>query len=188
MGKRSSHFLMGRVPRMMYEISMKVRTLDAGSQWAFYTILGMVGLWGGALLLLSFVPNPPLWALVDGGQLFLYSVGFVTSSLYLVLREWSTTHFPYRRWLLPGCILALTLSIVMFSGITLASADSELNAPAILVRIVGGFVLVFSLVLGYLVARAEEKKESFDFQAEIEKGPRRLEGEFDEGMSGQGES
>lgn len=172
---------------MIYEVYRKLRTLDAGSQWALYTIMGMVGLWGGALLLLSFVPNPPLWALVDGGQLFLYSVGFVTSTLYVVLREWSTTHFPHRRWLLPGCILALSVSIVMFSGITLASAYSELNPPTTVVRTVGGVVIVGSLALGYLVARVEEKKQSFDYQAEMEKGSRRLEGEV-ERILGQEES
>ena len=82
--------------RLWHWLLQFIRNLDSGSEWAAYTIIGMVGLWGILLVFPIFVDDPPYLEVVDRGQLFLYSVGFLMSSLYLVQRDWTTTFLPHR--------------------------------------------------------------------------------------------
>jgi len=173
----------------MDRVSKTFRKLDPGSQWVVYTLLGMAGLWGTAVLFLMHVNDPPWLALIDRGQLFLYSMGFLTSSLYLVQREWATTNVPYRGWLLTGCISALIISMLLFSGGTLASTTTELKHSPVFGAIVGGLVLLYSLAVGYLVIRAEEAKMPFDIDEELEKRKLRIQEEYEKALqAAEGES
>jgi len=164
------------------------RNLDPGSLWATYTVLGMVGLWGGALLFMFRADDPMFLELIDRGQLSLYSVALLTSSLYLVLRDSNTMMFPHRAGLTAACFSVIVFSVLMFSGATLASTDPKSNAPDGLVAVLGGILLVASLVIGYFVARAEEKKKPFSYEAERERGRQKVEEEYDDELEAQGGS
>ena len=164
------------------------RNLDPGSEWAIHTIVAMIGLWGVALLFQLYAEDREWLQVVDRGQLFLYSVGFLTSSLYLVQRGSETTTFPHRKGLRSACFAVLILSIVMFSGSTVAATDPNTNAPDGLVAIIGAILLAVSLVIGYTVARADENRAHFDYEAEREKGRQNAKEEYEAALRGQGGS
>ncbi len=103
----------------------------AGVGWLGYNLLGMIPLWGFALIMLFFQRNPSWFEPFDHGQLFLYSTGFLAPSLYVLLKERKITQFPYRGQFTFVLIAALLVSGLLFTGITLASLS---DAPDIVPR------------------------------------------------------
>ena len=180
--------MMNLLSRLWHWLLQSIRNLDSGSEWAAYTITGMVGLWGVLLVFPIFVDDPPYLEVVDRGQLFLYSVGFLMSSLYLVQRDWTTTFLPHRSGLRTACIFVLILSMIMFASVTLASTTNDLNPPEGVMAIIGVIALAISLVIGYMIARAEAARESFDIDAEREKQKLLAEADFNEALGAQGET
>ena len=79
---------------------------QSGVHWLSYNVLGMVGLWGAALLLFALHDDAPWLQLIDQGQPFLYSVGFLTPALYSLQKERKITSFPFRPVLTFGCFAA----------------------------------------------------------------------------------
>ena len=71
-----------------------------GLYWLFWNALAMLGLWGAWLAIFVFLENPPWLALVDRGQFFLYSVGFLGQSMYVLTKEHKITTIPHRRFLI----------------------------------------------------------------------------------------
>ena len=139
---------------------------SGAGRWLAYNLLGMVGLWGGSVLFLMFLNNPPWFELVDRGQLFLYSVGFMTSSLYVLTKERRTTTFPHREPLSLGCYVAILFSVLLFAGITLSTlSDSpDIRPSTTALRYFGFATLSASVVIGYLVAKYEEERGPVDLE------------------------
>ena len=93
----------------------------SGVHWLAYNMLGMVGLWGVALLILAFFEDPIWGLLFDRGQLFLYSVGFLCPALYVLQKERKITTFPHRGTLAFLSFSAFTVAVLLFTGATIAS-------------------------------------------------------------------
>lgn len=150
-----------------------------GRQWLFFNVVGMLSLWGAGLLYTFFIENPPWARLIDGGQLFLYSLGFLSSSLYVVLKDGDTTAFP-NRGLFTGVIVLLALaSALLIAGFTLSDVVDGFAPQLAKLRWVGFVVLALSMFVGYSVANSEDDRKYFDFQSAGEKRRIQLDEEFD---------
>ena len=73
-----------------------------GMYWLFWNVLAMLGLWGAGLIIFTFLENAPWLELVDRGQFFLYSVGFLGQGMYVLTKEHKITTIPNRQLLVRG--------------------------------------------------------------------------------------
>ena len=140
----------------------------SGVAWLSWNLLGMLGLWGGGVLVFLFLKNPPWLQLIDRGQFFLYSVGFLAPAMYVLQKEHQITSIPFRGILTFSAVAALLVCALAFSGMLFVtftdSPDIESNSS--LARFLGVGVLVSSTVIGFLVAVVAEERRDFDY-AEI---------------------
>ena len=70
--------------------------LMIGAKWLFWNIVAMLGLWGTGLLVFFFFDNTFWLELIDKGQLFLYSVGFLGQAMFILVKDMKITTFPLR--------------------------------------------------------------------------------------------
>lgn len=143
-----------------------------GLAWLFCNGLGMLGLWGLGLIFFAFLDKPPWLELIDRGQVLLYSVGVLVQPMYVLTKERKTTTIPYRRMLTFGTLLCLMLSALLIGGYVVANVSGGPNIkadPAVL-RYLGLFVLAISIIIGFLVAIADEQRESINFSDKFESG------------------
>lgn len=143
----------------------------------------MVGLWGAGVLVFFFLQNPPWLELVDRGQFFLYSVGFLSQAMYILTKEHKITTIPLRGplfWCTTGSFL---LCALIFAGYVFANfADSaNINTRTVALRWLGLSVLVVSIAIGFLVTIANEERSDVDIPELGESGVSRLKDQIPEG-------
>ena len=153
-----------------------------GLWWLFCSTVAMLGLWGTGLAVFFFLENPPWLQLVDRGQFFLYSVGFLGHALYILTKDFRVSTIPLRRVLLGSTLGCLLVCTVIFGGSVLSnfSGEPEVSRVAVL-RYLGLAILLFSVFIGFLVNIADEERGPVDYPALGETGVRRLEGLIPEG-------
>ena len=151
--------------------------------WLFWNVVAMAGLWGTGLIIFFFLDNTLWLQLIDRGQLFLYSFGFLAQAMYVLSRDNKITTIPFR-WVLLGCTVVCFLWCTMlFSGNVFwhLSDSSDINARTTDLRYVGLFSLLFSMTIGLLVTISAEVRGEVDFPALVQTGVRRLEEKIPEG-------
>ena len=160
--------------------------LTVGAKWLFWNFVAMLGLWGTGLLVFFFFENPVWLELIDRGQLFLYSAGFLGQAMFILIKDLKITTFPLR-----GTLMALTLGcfflcILFFCGYVFAdfSSGPDINPRTNELRFIGlGFLLV-SMVIGLVVIIAAEYQTDMDYsklgQAGIDRLGRRVAEELED--------
>jgi hypothetical protein len=158
----------------------------SGLHWWAYSVAGTFGLWGMAVILLTFQEKPQWFAPFDHGELFLYGSGFTAPSFYILQKERDTTQFPLRGVLTFVCLVLLLVAVIFFAGVTLTGLTQPPNLlPRIEVMRYGGFVfLVVCMAIGFLVTVLEEMRSSLDWDALGNKRVKVLEKEWDETHGG----
>ena len=168
------------LPSNMRRLREAFNRAGSGRQWLFFNVLGMLSLWGAGLLYTFLIDKPPWARLIDGGQLFLYSLGFLSSSLYVVLKDGDTSTFP-KRGLLTGVILILAFACAfLIAGVTLSDVVEGFAPKLAELRWVGFVVLVCSMAVGSIVARLENDRDYFDPQSAGEQRRMRLDRQLDQ--------
>ena len=158
----------------------------SGVAWLSWNLLGMLGLWGGGVLVFLFLKNPPWLQLIDRGQFFLYSVGFLAPALYALQKERRITMIPFRGILTFSAVAALLVCALAFAGMLFVTfTDSpDIESRSSLTRYLGIGTLVGSTVIGFLVAVVAEERQDFDYAKMTEARVRsRLDSEI-EGIEG----
>ena len=97
-----------------------------GFAWLFWNAMGMFGLWAAGLVIFLFLENPPWLKLIDRGQFFLYSVGFLGQAMYILTKEHKITTIPHRRLLVSATVSCLIICTLLFGGNVLSNfSDSS---------------------------------------------------------------
>ena len=153
-----------------------------GIAWLFWNITAMLGLWGAGLTIFFFLENPPWLELVDRGQFFLYSVGFLGQAMFILTKEHKITIIPHRRVLIGSTVLCFVICTLLFGGYVLSNfygGPGIKDNPEIL-RYTGLSILLFSMAVGFLVTIAAEERDDVDIPRLGQTGVRRLEQQIPE--------
>lgn len=153
----------------------------SGFHWFVWNAFGMLGLWGGGLLVFYiFLKNPPWLELVDRGQFLLYSVGFLAPAMYLLVKERQITTIPFRTPLIFFWVVDLFVCGLLYSGTILGTfTESPDVVPRLsILRYLGAATLVTSMIIGFLVVVATEAREDVDLTDLRDEGLRRLDRDF----------
>lgn len=147
-----------------------------GFAWLFWNAMGMFGLWAAGLVIFLFLENPPWLKLIDRGQFFLYSVGFLGQAMYILTKELKITTIPHRRLLVSATVSCLIICTLLFGGNVLSnfSDSSDITTRTALLRYIGLSVLLSSITIGFLVTIAAEERGNADFSDLGKTGVRRL--------------
>ena len=153
-----------------------------GIAWLFWNIMAMLGLWGGGLAIFFFLENPPWLELVDRGQFFLYSVGFLGQAMFILTKEHKITTIPHRRVLVCSTVLCFVICTLLFVGYVFSnfSGGPGIKANPELLRYTGLSILLFSMAVGFLVIIAAEERDAVDISHLGQTGVRRLEEQIPE--------
>ena len=153
-----------------------------GIAWLFWNILAMLGLWGTGLTIFVFLEDPPWLELVDRGQFFLYSVGFLGHAMYILTKERKITIIPHRRQLESFTVLFFLICTLLFVGFVLSNFydGPGIKANPALLRYSGLTILLLSMAVGFLVTIAAEERDDVDFSQLGQTGVRRLEEQIPE--------
>ena len=153
-----------------------------GISWLFWNFLAMLGLWGAGLIIFIFLKNPPWLELVDRGQFFLYSVGFLGQAMYVLTKDHKITTIPYRRLLVCLAVSCFLFCTLVFAGYVLSNfADSpDIKANPAILRYTGVSILLLSMAMGFLVTLAAEERGDVDFSELGQKGLLRLQEQIPE--------
>ena len=153
-----------------------------GAFWLFWNIFAMLGLWGTGLTIFYFLENPPWLELVDRGQFFLYSVGFLGQAMFILTKELQITTIPHRRTLICFAVSCFAVCILLFVGFVLTNFydGPGIKANPALLRYTGLSILVFSMLVGFLVTIAAEGRDDVDIPSLSQTGVRRLEEQIPE--------
>ena len=148
-----------------------------GIFWLCWNILAMLGLWGAGLTIFLFLKDAPWLELVDRGQFFLYSVGFLGQAMYVLTKEHKISTIPYRRTLICLTVSCFLICTLLFAGYVLSSFSNspDINPNPAILRYIGLVILLFSMAVGFLVALAAEERGDIDYSQLGQKGIRRLE-------------
>jgi len=132
-----------------------------GIAWLFWNILAMLGLWGTGLTIFVFLEDPPWLELVDRGQFFLYSVGYLGQAMYILTKERKITTIPHRRQLESFTVLCFLICTTLFVGFVLSNflVGPDIKANPALLRYMGLAILLLSMTVGFLVTIAAEERE-----------------------------
>lgn len=137
----------------------------------------MLGLWTAGCLIFFFLASPPWLQLIDRGQFFLYSVGFLGQALYVLTKERKITHIPYRPQLTFASVVALLMCAVIFSGTVLSNFTNspDIVPRMLLLRTLGIFTFIISMLVGMLAMMVDEDRDTFDFNELSDSSGSRLE-------------
>ena len=153
-----------------------------GIAWLFWNVLAMLGLWGTGLTIFVFLEDPPWLELVDRGQFFLYSVGFLGHAMYNLTKERKITTIPHRRQLESFTVLSFLICTLLFVGFVLSNFydGPGIKANPALLRYTGLTILLLSMAVGFLVTMAAEERDDVDIPQLGRTGVRRLEEQIPE--------
>ena len=148
-----------------------------GVFWLSWNLLCMIGLWAVGALVFLFFENPPWFELFDRGQFFLYSVGLLGQAMYILTKEREITTIPQRPTFIILSVLSLLVCAVFFIATVLSNFT---NSPDIvprttILRFIGIATFSVSMLIGFFVTIADEKRTDVDFSALSQKDLRRLE-------------
>ncbi len=144
----------------------------------------MLGLWAAGLVIFLFLEHPPWLQLIDRGQFFLYSVGFLGQAMYILTKERRITTIPHRRLMVSVTVSCLIICTLLFCGNVLSNfSDSpDIIARTALLRYIGLTVLLSSVTIGFLVTIAAEERDNVDLHKLGQAGVRRLENQITQGL------
>ena len=139
--------------------------LTVGGKWLFWNFVAMLGLWGTGLLVFFFFDNPLWLELIDRGQLFLYSAGFLGQAMFILIKDLKITTFPLRDTLIGLTLVCFFLCILFFCGYVFTDFS---NSPDIIprtteLRFIGLGFLLASMVIGLAVIIAAENQSDVDY-------------------------
>ena len=149
---------------------------QSGFWWLCWNFAGMLGLWGVGWLIFFFLEDAQWLELVDGGQLFLYSVGVLAQVMYILTKERKITTLPMRSFLTYMTVVCLLMSTLLFSG-TVLSNFAELaivESKLWVLRLLGIITFVASISMGFAVTIAAEDREDVDLGKLSEQNVSRL--------------
>ena len=139
--------------------------LAVGGKWLLWNFVAMLGLWGTGLLVFFFFDNPQWLELIDRGQLFLYSAGFLGQAMFILFKDLKITTFPLRGTLIAFTLVCFFLCILFFCGYVFTDFS---NSPDIIprateLRFIGLGFLLASMFIGLAVIIAAEQRSDVDY-------------------------
>ena len=156
---------MGYVKRWVAPLTKWATILMIGAKWLFWNIVAMLGLWGTGLVVFFFFDNTLWLELIDKGQLFLYSAGFLGQAMYILVKDMKITTFPYRSTLIGITVLCFLCCILFFCGYVFTdfSNSSDIIPRTNELRFIGLGFLLSSMFIGFLVIIAAEHQSDIDY-------------------------
>lgn len=154
---------------------------SSGFHWLVWSLIGMIGLWGFAVVVVAYY-HPTSWLTpFDHGELFVYGAGFVAPCMYTIQKERKVTQFPFRAFLSCVCTIMLVVGIVFFaaSAVTGLSNTPELIPKPLVMRYVGLGFLGSCMVLGFLIVILEELRADINVHALNTLGEEKLNSDWD---------
>lgn len=153
-----------------------------GIFWLSSNVLAMLGLWGAGLVIFTFLENPPWLDLVDKGQFFLYSVGFLGQAMYVLTMDHKIKTIPHRRPLIYLTVLLFLICTLFFAGYVLSNSavSPDIKDNLSILRYIGLSILLLSMAVGFLVTIAAEERGDVDFSQLGQQGVLRLQEQIPE--------
>ena len=150
--------------------------LKIGGKWLLWNFVAMLGLWGTGLLVFFFFDNALWLELIDRGQLFLYSVGFLGQAMFILVKDLTITTFPWRGTLIALAVVCFFLCILFFCGYVFTDfSDSPDIIPRTTeLRFIGLGFLLASMTIGLMVIIAAEHQSDLDYSERMQAGTDRL--------------
>ena len=156
---------MGDVKRLRAALNRWKDPLAVGSKWLLWNLAAMLGLWGTGLLVFFFLDKPLWLELIDRGQLFLYSAGFLGQAMFILVKDFKITAFPFRGTLITLASVCFALCIPFFCGYVFTdfsnSPDNMTRTTEL--RFIGLGFLFASMAIGFAVIIAAENRSDVDY-------------------------
>ena len=139
---------------------------QSGVLWLGWNLLGMLGLWAVGCFVFFYLDPVPWFKLVDKGQLFAYSVGFLVQAMYILTKEARITALPHRPWITLGTVCCLLLCAVFFMGtIQTEITDNSVIADRIWwFRSLSIVIFTISMAMGVWVTVAAQDTDLVDIE------------------------
>ncbi len=155
------------------------------TNWLLYTLVGgLVPVWGGMVLFGLFSKPLAFSAFSSNGEFAIYSAAILAPSLYLILKDLSTSNFLYRHFFSLVCIFGLGVSMILFAGVTAVNTGG-LGAVTLnqgFLRRVTIILFLISVIVAFLVTALDSARMGIDIKQvrqERESQEQNLEKEFD---------
>ncbi len=155
--------------------------IDAGT-WIFWNVFwGLFPLWMGFLIFLVFQKNPRLIDFSDNGEFLIYGATMLAAAIYIVLKDYKTSKFRFRRLIATGCVVILILIAVLFTGITAANTDRlrVFVVSRAFIRTMSYWIYFVSIGLAFFLTGLDNRRTRVDILEERDSQLKTLEKDFD---------
>jgi len=155
--------------------------IDAGT-WIFWNVFwGLFPLWMGFFIFLVFQKNPRLIDFSDNGEFLIYGATMLAAAIYIVLKDYKTSKFRFRRLIATGCVVILIFIAVLFTGITAANTDRLrfFDVSRAFIRTMSYWIYFISIALAFFLTGLDNRRTRVDILEERELQLKTLEQDFD---------
>ena len=155
--------------------------IDAGT-WTFWNgFWGLFPLWMGFFIFQLFQKQPRLIDFSDNGEFLIYSATMLAAAIYIVLKEYKASKFPFRRLIATGCVVILLFIAVLFTGITAANTDRLrfFNVSREFIRTTSYWIYFISIALAFFLTGLDNRRTRVDILEERDSQLKTLEQDFD---------
>jgi hypothetical protein len=155
--------------------------LDAGT-WTFWNVLwGLFPLWGGFVIFRLFQKHPRLIDFSDNGEFLIYSATMLAAAMYIVLKDYNSSKFRFRRLITLVCVLIFMFIAILFTGITEANTDRLrfYDISRVFIRNMSYWIYFISIALAFFMTGLDNRRTKVDIIEERDSQLKNLEQEFD---------
>jgi hypothetical protein len=152
------------------------------ANWQFWNVIwGLSPLWMGFIIFLLCKKKPMLIDFSDKGEFLIYSAAMLASALYIVLKDYKTSKFPYRRVLGMISIITMLVTVILFTGITAATTSrlSFFDISREFVRSTSYMTYMMSIILAFILTALDNRRTRIDIIEERGSQLKALEHDFD---------
>jgi hypothetical protein len=155
--------------------------VDAGT-WTFWNVFwGLFPLWMGFFIFRIFQKKPRLIDFSDNGEFLIYGATMLAVAIYIVLKDYKTSTFPFRRLIAMGCVVIFVFIAVLFTGITAANTDRlrYFDVSREFIRTMSYWVYLISIALAFFLTGLDNRRTRVDILEERDSQLKILEQDFD---------
>jgi hypothetical protein len=155
--------------------------IDAGT-WIFWNVFwGLFPLWMGFFIFLIFQKKPQLIEFSDNGEFLIYSATMLAAAIFIVLKDYKTSKFPFRRFIATACVVILLFIAVLFTGITAANTDRLrfFDVSREFIRTTSYWIYFISIALTFFLTGLDNRRTRVDILEERNSQLKTLEQDFD---------
>jgi hypothetical protein len=154
---------------------------DSSTLMLYTLVGGLLPVYGGMILFKLFSRGVHFSDFSDNGEFALYSAAMIAPSLYLILKDYGSSNFLYRRAFALISFLGLLCATILFAGVT-AVRTGGLGAIAVDQQFLRWFTILLFMVaifLSFLTSALDSERIAKDIYAVREQDFKNLEEQFE---------